>query len=371
VLPREPESADRPANLSGIEGSQAHPHDDSLDIRAVVKRAGFFAIVLIAAVVLILSLPGIGEIRDRFSDADPKWLVVAAICRVMSMLGFVRALWSVFDRVMLWRRALVLGLAEQGANVLLPAGGAGGPAFGAFVLTKLGVPADLAARRHAALFLITSAVTFVAILLAGLLTTLHILPHDTGILATLLPAVGAAVAIALALMFARSEPSEEPDGDAGRVKTTWWRLRNFVHGGAKTSVELLRQRDPLLIYGAVAYYAFDVASLACVFLAFGGGAPPIGIFVLAYSLGHAGAFLPTPGGVGGTEGGLIGMFAAYGTPISLAAAAVLAYRVFQLGLPAVAGAVALLRVRHTLAHPPPKEEVAAAFAQSAHRDDIV
>ena len=85
----------------------------------------------------------------------------------MSMLGFVRALWSVFDRVMPWRRALVLGLAEQGANVLVPAGGAGGPAFGAFVLTKLGVPADLAARRHAALFLITSAVTFVAIVLAG------------------------------------------------------------------------------------------------------------------------------------------------------------------------------------------------------------
>ena len=96
------------------------------------------------------------------------------------MLGFVRALWSVFDRVMPWRRALVLGMAEQGANVLLPAGGAGGPAFGAFVLTKLGVPADLAARRHAALFLITSAVTFVAILFAGMLTTVHLLAHDTG-----------------------------------------------------------------------------------------------------------------------------------------------------------------------------------------------
>ena len=83
------------------------------------------------------------------------------------MLGFVRALWSAFDRVMPWRRALVLGLAEQGANVLLPAGGAGGPAFGAYVITRLGVPADLASQRHAALFLMTSAVTFVAIVLAG------------------------------------------------------------------------------------------------------------------------------------------------------------------------------------------------------------
>ena len=105
------------------------------------------------------------------------------------------------------------------------------------------------------------------------------------------------------------------------------------------------------------------------FQAFGGGAPPIGIFILAYSLGHAGAFIPTPGGVGGTEGGLIGTFVAYGTPIGLAAAAVLAYRVFQLGLPAIAGAFALLRVRHTLAHPPPREVIAARFAAVAREDE--
>jgi uncharacterized membrane protein YbhN (UPF0104 family) len=324
-------------------------------------------IVLVAAVVLILSLPGIGEIRDRFSSANPWWLVAAAVCRLLSMLGFVRALWSVFDRVMPWRRALVLGLAEQGANVLVPAGGAGGPAFGAFVLTKLGVPAELAARRHAALFLITSAVTFVAIVAAGLLTTLHILPDDVGILATLLPALGAAAVIALALAFARSEPPRAPSG--GRVRTLVFRLHHFVHGGAKTSVELLRHRDPLLIYGSVAYFAFDVASLACVFEAFGGGAPPIGIFILAYSLGHAGAFLPTPGGVGGTEGGLIGTFVAYGTPLDLAAAAVLAYRVFQLGLPAIFGAFGLLRVRHTLAHPPPRELIAARFAAVSRNEE--
>ncbi|WP_306765001.1 lysylphosphatidylglycerol synthase domain-containing protein [Solirubrobacter soli] len=320
-----------------------------------------------AAVALIWSLPGVDEIRDRFASADPKWLVAAAVCRLMSMLGFVRALWSVFDRVMPWRRALELGLAEQGANVLVPAGGAGGPAFGAFVLTKIGVPAELAARRHAALFLLTSAVTFVAIFLAGILTTVHVLPDDVGILATLLPAIGAAVVIAGALWFAMSDPPHEPSG--GRFRHLTYRLHRFVHGGARTSVELLRPPDPLLIYGSVAYFAFDVASLACVFQAFGGGAPPVGIFILAYSLGHAGAFIPTPGGVGGTEGGLIGMFVAYGTPLDLAAAAVLAYRVFQLGLPAIFGAFALLRVRHTLAHPPPREVVAARFAAVAREDE--
>ena len=120
--------------------------------------------------------------------------------------------------------------------------------------------------------------------------------------------------------------------------------------------------DRLLVLGAITYYAFDVASLACSFQAYGGEAPPVGVFILAYTLGHAGALLPTPGGVGGTEGGLIGMFVAYGTPLDLAAAAVLGYRVFQLGLPAVLGAISLLRIRYVLAHPPSREAVAARFA---------
>ena len=60
------------------------------------------------------------------------------------------------------------------------------------------------------------------------------------------------------------------------------------------------------------------------------------------------------------------MFALYGAPLGVAAAAVLGYRVFQLGLPAVLGAVCLLRVRHVLAHPPPREEVAARFAALEH-----
>src|SRR4051794_41208674 len=95
------------------------------------------------------------------------------------MLGFVRALWAVFDRVIPWRRALALGFAEQGANVLLPAGGAGGPAFGALVMRRLGVPGDPADQRHAALFLATSAATFFAIFLAGTLTSIRALPDAT------------------------------------------------------------------------------------------------------------------------------------------------------------------------------------------------
>jgi uncharacterized membrane protein YbhN (UPF0104 family) len=334
-----------------------------LDLGGAVKRAAFFVVVAAVAIALILTLPGVDEIRDRLANATHGWIALVVLCSLGSMLGFVRALWSAFDRVMSWRRALVLGLAEQGANVLLPAGGAGGPALGAVVMTRLGVPAELAAGRHAALFLITSAVSFVALVVFGTLTTVGVLP-DGGAspLLTLLPAVVAALAILLALLFALGDPPGDPTG--GKLHRSLARAHAFVHSGARTSVELLRHGDPLLIFGATTYFALDVAALGCAFEAFGGGGPPVGAFVLAYTLGHAGAFLPTPGGVGGVEGGLIGMFVAFGAPIGLAATAVLAYRVFQLGLPAVLGAVSILRIRHVLAHPPPRDEVAARFADS-------
>jgi uncharacterized protein (TIRG00374 family) len=336
----------------------AGTHESGIDGRAIAKRAGFFVAVAVIAVVGLAALPGIDEVRSELSSADPKWLVAVAACELMSMLGFVRALWSAFDRVMPWRRALVLGFAEQGANVLLPAGGAGGPAFGAYVMTRLGVPGDLAASRHAALFLATSAVSFVALVFAGLGAAVF---SEASLLLTLLPACIAALVITLAVLFAYTDAPAEPDG--GKLRTLFWRARHFVHDGVRTTLELLRHGDKLLIFGAVSYFAFDVAALACAFQAFGGGAPPIGVFILAYALGHAGALLPTPGGVGGTEGGLIGSFAAYGTPVSTAAAAVLAYRVFQLGLPTALGSVCLFRIGRVLADPPPRELVAARFEQ--------
>jgi uncharacterized membrane protein YbhN (UPF0104 family) len=340
-------------------------NETGVDVRAIARRAALFAAIAAVAAVAVSALPGVDEVRDRLAGADPRWLLAATACSIASILGFVRALWAVFDRIVPWRRALVLGLAEQGANVLLPAGGAGGPAFGAFVMRRIGVPPDLADQRHAALFLATSAVGFFAVVLAGVGEATGVLPGDASLAATLLPAAGAAALIGLAIMYARLAPAAEPAG--GRVRHSLWRLRRFLHDGVRTAVDLLRHGDRLLVVGAVGYYAFDAASLGCAFQAFGGGAPPVGVFILAYTLGHAGALLPTPGGVGGTEGGLIGMFVAYGTPLDLTAAAVLGYRVFQLGLPAVLGAISLLRIRHVLAHPLPRELVAARFAAARAR----
>src|SRR5262249_56235172 len=109
---------------------------------------------------------------------------------------------AVLDRGVAGRRALVLGLAEQGANVLIPAGGAGGPALGAYVMQRLGVPGELAAQRHAALFLATSAASFFAMAVFGTLTSVGLLPSDASLPWTIIPAAGATALIVLAIVYA-------------------------------------------------------------------------------------------------------------------------------------------------------------------------
>ncbi|HEU4979543.1 MAG TPA: lysylphosphatidylglycerol synthase domain-containing protein, partial [Solirubrobacteraceae bacterium] len=103
----------------------------------------------------------------------------------------------------------------------------------------------------------------------------------------------------------------------------------------------------------IGYMTFDVLALWAAFEAFG-GAPPAGPFVFAYVIGQLGGLIPLPGGIGGTDGGLIGALVLYGAPLSQATAAVLAYRAFQLGIPALLGTVAFVQLRRRLTrHPEP------------------
>src|SRR3954468_5391875 len=87
-------------------------------VRVALLLAGFAVIVAV-----VLALPGVDDVRQRFAATRPGWVAVIACCSLASMFGFVRALWAAFDRLVPWRQAVILGFAEQAANVLLPAGG--------------------------------------------------------------------------------------------------------------------------------------------------------------------------------------------------------------------------------------------------------
>jgi hypothetical protein len=124
-------------------------------------------------------------------------------------------------------------------------------------------------------------------------------------------------------------------------------LPGTLHGGALTTVEILRQPEPGLL-GAIGYWAFDIAALWAGFRAFG-AAPPIAVVVLAYFVGQLANALPIPGGIGGVEGGMIGSFIAFGVSGSTAVLAVLAYRVISFWLPVLPGSIAYLQLRSAVA----------------------
>jgi uncharacterized membrane protein YbhN (UPF0104 family) len=314
------------------------------DRRRLALRLALIVAVLGAITFAVTSLPGLGDVRDRLSGASPGWLALALLLEAASCLACVVAFRGVFCRRLPWGLSYEIALAAQGTNVLLPSGGAGGLAVAAWALKRTGMPAERIGRRTVAFYVLTSGVNFATAAVAGGLLALGILAGHSSLGLTAGPALAAALAIAtvaaLPRMLASRAGSKPRAGRAGRVLSA---MRGALDGGVRDAGRLLRSGSPQIIGGAIGFMAFDVAALTAAFAAIG-SVPPIGVLLLAYVVGQLGGLIPLPGGVGGADGGLIAALVLYGTPLSSAAAAVLAYRAFQLGLPALLGGFALARL---------------------------
>ncbi|MGH2883404.1 MAG: lysylphosphatidylglycerol synthase transmembrane domain-containing protein, partial [Solirubrobacteraceae bacterium] len=134
---------------------------------------------------------------------------------------------------------------------------------------------------------------------------------------------------------------------SGRVRLTLRAWLEAAADGVDTAIVLLRSHSAGALGGSFSYMAFDIAALGFGFAAVG-HVPSFGVLVLGYLIGQIGNLVPLPGGIGGTEGALVGVFALYGVNVSDAAAAVLIYRFFQLLIPAVLGAPAYVLLRRRL-----------------------
>jgi putative heme transporter len=315
--------------------------------RQIVRKLAVVAVVLVIGGVLATQLPGLEEIPHQLAGADGGWIAAALILQLASTACFALAFHGVYDRRPSRRASTSMSMAVQGMNVVLPSGGAGGLAVGAVLLDRAGVPRSFAASRTVALFLITSLVSFVAVVIAGFGVAAGVLSGDATLAVTLLPGIAALLLIVAVFALPRSRGSAERV-PAGRLSTALANAREYLRNGVGASAELLRSGDRLVIAGAIGYFAFDVASLAAAFQAVGSAGLPIGLLVLAYTLGHGGAIVPIPGSA---EGGLIGMFVLYGMSVPTATAAVLAYRALHAGVPILLGAIGLADVRRLLRDP--------------------
>jgi uncharacterized membrane protein YbhN (UPF0104 family) len=315
--------------------------------RQIARKLALVAGFLAAAAVLATQLPGLEEIPHQLAGADGGWITAALILELASTACFALAFHGVYDRRPSRRASTSMSLAVQGMNIVLPSGGAGGLAVGAVLLDRAGVPRSFAASRTVALFLITSLVSFVAVVIAGFGVAAGVLSGDAELTLTLLPGILALLVIVAVFALPRSQDPVKGTR-SGRLSTALANAREYLRDGVGASAELLRSGDRLVIAGAIGYFAFDVAALAAAFQAVGPAGLPIGLLVLAYTLGHGGALVPIPGSA---EGGLIGMFVLYGMSLTTATAAVLAYRALHAGVPMLLGAIGLADVRRLLRDP--------------------
>jgi uncharacterized protein (TIRG00374 family) len=326
---------------------------EELSRRRLRTRLALLAVLILAVVAVVTLLPGLESLRTRLSHARPGWLALGVGFKVLSGLGYVAAFRMIFCRRMSWRVSYQVGMSELGANALFPTGGAGGLALGAWALKRGGMSAAEIAKRTVAFFLLTSVPNVLGVIIVGVGLALGVLPGESNLLLTLVPALIAASSVVGALLAGRAAASLHARLKRSEAAQSSARTRALlktlvaVADGVGEAVALLREANAWLIAGLVAYLVFDLLLLWATFHAFG-HSPPLAIVWIAYLIGELGGLIPVPGGIGGIDAGLVGTFVLYGVSITSAASAVLAYRAIALWVPALLGAAAFVVLRRTL-----------------------
>jgi uncharacterized membrane protein YbhN (UPF0104 family) len=272
-----------------------------------------------------------------------QWVVVAIVLEVLSCASYVLAFLQVFARAPL-RLGARVALSEEAFGAAVSLGGVGSLAVGGWLMVERGAPAGRIAQRSAVLFLYTSAINVITLILAGLGLFLG-LPGPSNPLLSILPAAVGAVVLVLFLLLPRYV-----DRIGRRVKPG--KLHTFLTETAVSvrDTERLMFHPDWRIVGAIGYLWFDIAVLFVCFVA-AGHTPPLAPVVLAYQIGYLSNFIPVPGGIGVLDGSLIGMLVIYGLGGTVATAATLTYHAISLWVPAVWGTIAFVVLQKTKGQP--------------------
>jgi uncharacterized membrane protein YbhN (UPF0104 family) len=241
------------------------------------------------------------------------------------------------------RFAARLAWTEMAFNAALSFGGAGSLAVGAWVLQARGMPVRRIAERSAVLFLLTSAINVVVLVVFGLGLAVGLFPGPSGALLSILPAAVGAGTLAFVLSLPRwVDPLARRAGDHGRLAT-------LLHGAS----ESIREARRLMVkpdwrnVGPTLYLLADITVLDVCLNAVG-PAPPFAAVVLAYQIGYLANVIPVPGGIGVLDSGLVGMLVLYGAKATPATAAVLVSHAIALWVPTVIGTAAFVVLRRSL-----------------------
>jgi uncharacterized membrane protein YbhN (UPF0104 family) len=353
-------SSDQPSAPGQVDAAKAH--------RSL--RNGFITLILGGALVvgLLLAVPGLKGVATTVSHMKTQWVLVAVLLEVLSCASYVVAFLQVFERAP-FRVGARVALSEEAFGAAVALGGVGSLAVGGWLMVERGAPAGRIAERSAVLFLYTSAINVITLILAGLGLFLG-LPGPTNPLLSIVPAAVGALVFALFLLLPLYVDRRVRGIKAGRLRTFLTETATSVR-----DTEQLVFRPDWRILGAFGYLWFDIAVLFACFAA-AGNVPPLAPVVLAYQIGYLSNFIPVPGGIGVLDGSLIGMLVLYGVGGTVAAAATLAYHAISLWVPAIWGTIAFIALQRTKKQPivlrNPTEELrlpAALISEAVSSED--
>lgn len=339
------------------------PSDEEMPRVQMTRRRILLGVgcVVVLVAVLYYGLPrlaGINETWHRIERGNPWWLALAAVFTVLSFAGYVVLFQYVYveggARIGL-RESYQITMASLAATRIFAAGGAGGIALTAWAMRRAGMARRSVAERTIVFLVLTYVVYVVMMLVVGVGLRIGLFPGPSPFGLTVVPAVFAAVSIALTLLLALTPTDLQRRMDAfacrgGHLARLARRGATFpaaISLAVRQSMAHVRARDPAIL-GSFAYWGFNIAVLWAAFRAFG-ESPPWAVVVMGYCVGMLGNLLPLPGGVGGVDGGMIGAFIAFGVDDGLAVVAVLTYRAFAFWLPTIPGAIAFFQLRRTVA----------------------
>ncbi len=351
------------ADAGGLESQSAPGGPPEEMPRVTFTRRQLFAaalFVICALAFLYFALPrlvGLRETWNRIRQGNVWWLGLAAVLELCSFLGYIVLFRGVFVRRLSridWSVSYQITMAGLAATRLFASAGAGGIALTVWALRRAGLDARVAAARMIAFMALLYGVYMGALVVGGLGLYLGIFPGRAPFALTIVPAIfGATVILVfLGVSLLPTDTNRLMSGSVGggRMARLAGRLAAApatAATGVRTALGLLRERSPHLL-GALAWWAFDIATLWACFHAFG-ASPPKAVIVMGYFVGMVGNTLPLPGGVGGVDGGMIGAFTAFGVDVEVSIVAVLSYRAFAFWLPTLPGAVAYFQLRRTVA----------------------
>ncbi len=327
-------------------------------------QTGVLVLLLIGSIYFLFpKIVGVQGTFEKFGDANPIWLAVAAAMAVVMFVSYGALFRGVTARGLdlSFPEAYQITMAGLAAALLFSAGGAGGVVLTYWAITKAGLDARRAVCRMIAFLVLLYGVYVTTVVVDGILLRTGVLhgPHPVGL--TVVPAAIAAAVILIFLLISLIPSDLEHRAarfsDSGRLGQLARRLAPApatLARGTKTALLLVRKPGGgsgggLAIAGAIGYWAANVGILWASFHGYGVSVP-LGVVVMGFFVGLAANLVPgAPAGVGAVDAGMIGVFVLFGYSATTVFPAILTYRLFAFWLPIPPGVFAFFKLRRTVA----------------------